>query len=126
MFRQTGWPDVVKGAALMGLGIGCPAPPVCFECPFYIGVLIAVEFKDHEHQDNQAYIDMFDRRRRARNNIKWFAAKGDLIAHDEPLEKTLKITRKTTENARLTGSISVIVSDEGGDLSGNIPASEWP
>jgi len=108
----------------MGLGIGCTAPPVCFECPFHIGVLIAVEFKEHEHQENQAYIDMFDRRRRARNHIEWIAAKGDLITHDEPFEKTIKIMRKTTENARLTGSISVIVSDEERDLSGEIPSSK--
>ncbi|KAK1756307.1 hypothetical protein QBC47DRAFT_444660 [Echria macrotheca] len=111
---ETGWADVARGAALMGLGIGCPAPPICIECPVYIGVLVAVDFKNYEHRDAQLYTDKFDRKLRARNHIKWMAAKGDLITREEGINNSLTITRKVIEDARLTGSIDVVISRMGG------------
>lgn len=114
LYREAGWADVALGAAMVGLGIGCPAPLECFECPFHIGIVVAVDFKSYEHSDNQAFIGMFDRRRLARDHVEWLAAKGDLIAPSEGIDKTIRIARKMALEARLTGSVNIVISKHGG------------
>jgi len=127
-YKDVGWADVARGAALLGLGIGCPVPPECSECRFNIGVPLAVRFRDFEHAAHQAYTDPFDGNIRAKDHIQWLAAKGDLIAPNEGISKSVKFTRKIALDARLTGSIYIVFSNAVKDNGvpthlGNLPAN---
>ncbi|KAM7220175.1 hypothetical protein V8F06_004503 [Rhypophila decipiens] len=107
------WTAVVKGAALLGLGIGCEIPSPCVACPYHIGVAVSTEFMDYyPEQENPhlLYVDKFDGKRRLKDQTKWIVAKGDLITVRDGIEKTVKISKKMTRAGNRVGSVVIILS----------------
>jgi hypothetical protein len=107
---RISWSAVAKGAVLMGLGIGCDIPPEVFNCPYHIGVRLAQRFAPYAHDESQKYSDSFDYERRARDNIKWVIAKGDLVAQDNPIVKTTTVIRKFTPTGNKKGTVVLVRS----------------
>jgi len=97
----------------MGLGVDMQKPPPSIPCPFHIGVVAAERFVAYEHRRSQSYVDSFDKERRARDNIDWVVAKGDLIDPDEGIRTTLRLVRKTNPTGNKTGSVVIVTSRHG-------------
>ncbi|KAI0532804.1 hypothetical protein GGR58DRAFT_522464 [Xylaria digitata] len=85
------WTAVAKGATLMGLGIGCEKPPPNSSAPCHIGVVLAERFAGYFHEESQRYNDSFDDILRAKDNIKWVVARGDLVTPREGIAKKVDI-----------------------------------
>lgn len=112
---EGSWTAVVRGAALIGLGIGCEAPPPCRACPYHIGVAASAEFRDYypeRETPHLVYVDEFDGKPRLKDQIKWLVAKGDLITAEDGIEKTVKIVRKMTRTGNRVGSVVVVLSTD--------------
>ncbi|KAI3320302.1 hypothetical protein HD806DRAFT_507127 [Xylariaceae sp. AK1471] len=107
---EDSWTAVVKGATLMGLGIGCELPPPNSSCPYHIGVVIAERFASYSHEECQKYTDTFDNVHRAKDNIKWVVAKDDLVTPHEGIEKKVKIVHKVTRTGKKAGRVAVVLS----------------
>jgi hypothetical protein len=104
------WTAVAKGGVLLGLGLGCKVPPAVVACPYNFGVVISKKFALYEHGWEQRYRDTLDHIERAHNHVEWVVSKGDLIKHDEPTEKTVKLVRKLTPAGSRAGRVTIIVS----------------
>ncbi|KAK4198218.1 hypothetical protein QBC40DRAFT_341386 [Triangularia verruculosa] len=109
---RSSWTDVVIGAAILGLGIECEVPTACVECPYHIGVLISQQFHEYENDETQAYMDMIDQNMRAKDHLKWIAAKGDLITQADGIRKSVKIVRKVAKlnDHALRGSCTIVIA----------------
>lgn len=105
----------------MGLQLGCEIPPLCNKCPFHVGALVSEPFLDHAHLSEQRYTDTFDGEFRAKDNIKWVIPKGDLIAPDEPIKKTLRLVTKMSQAGHRPGSLTIVTST---DSDPNGPATQ--
>ncbi len=105
---------MAKGAALMGLGLGCDKPPENTQCPIYIGVVLATHFKDYDHEASQRYTDSFDGIDRAKDSIKWVVQRGDLVTEAAGIQRTLKIIKKMTPTGNQRGSVIVVTSEYDG------------
>lgn len=116
LFRSNdSWTAVAKGAALMGLGIGCgEIPPPNIKCPFHVGVVASTRFADFDHDPPQKYVDTFDGVARARDQICWLIAKGDLVTHDQGIEERLIVVRKSKPTGKKTGTVIVVTSQYDG------------
>jgi hypothetical protein len=102
---------VAKGAVLIGLGLGCEIPPEAVKCPFHIGVVVSQRYNEFDHKVGQKYEDSFDTRTpRAKDCIRWVAAKGDLITANEGIHKTVKLVRRVTPNGSKRGTIRIVTS----------------
>ncbi|KAM7182876.1 hypothetical protein V8F20_012817 [Naviculisporaceae sp. PSN 640] len=112
---EGSWTAVVKGAALIGLGIGCQIPTPCRASPYHIGVEVSTEFRDY-YPDRETphlmYVDEFDGKRRLKDQTKWMIAMGDLITPEDGIEKTVKIIRKMPRTGRLVGSVVLVLSTD--------------
>ncbi len=95
---------------MMGLEIGCSMPPPCYGSPFHIGVVLAENFAEYAHQPSQKYTDSFDGLARARDNIKWVIAKGDLVETNARTSKTLKVVTKMSQPGHRPGSVTIVLS----------------
>lgn len=96
---------------LKGLGVHCDIPTECIKCPYHIGVVLSQRFTDFDHHPEQRYTDSFDNSERARDNIKWMVAKGDLITVEEGIDKQLKLVRKITSRGNQVGTVTIVTSD---------------
>lgn len=115
------WTAVAKGGTLMGLQLGCELPPLCHKCPVHVGALLSERFKEYAHLSEQRYTDTFDDELRAKDNIKWFISKGDLIAPDEPIKKRLRLVTKMSQAGHRPGSLTIVTST---DSDPNGPATQ--
>lgn len=106
------WTAVAKGAVLMGLQLGCWIPPPSKKCPFHVGVVLSQRFMHYEHHRRQRYTDSFDDVPRGNDNVKWVISKGDLIAPDEPISKTLRLVTKMTQPGHRPGSLTIVTSTD--------------
>ncbi|KAI1737444.1 hypothetical protein F4680DRAFT_214502 [Xylaria scruposa] len=111
---EDSWTAVAKGAVLMGLGLRCEKPPHVASAPYHIGVILAERFASYCHQEDQCYVDSFDGISRAKDQIKWVVAKGDLVTPYEQIEKKVKIVHKITPRGKKTGRVKVILSSHDG------------
>ncbi|KAK3319151.1 hypothetical protein B0H66DRAFT_498128, partial [Apodospora peruviana] len=109
---EGSWTAVIKGAALIGLGVGCEVPQKCVPCPYNIGLLVSTPFKQFEHNQSQLYTDTFTNQTRAKGHIKWVIAKGDLITQQEGIEKSVKIFKKMTRNGNRAGSVTIVTASD--------------
>ena len=94
----------------MGLGLGCDQPPPTKQCPYHIGVVLAERWTEYSHEQSQKYADTFDNKTRARDNIKWLVAKGDLITQDEGIAVSQRIIKKLTRNGNRAGAVTLAFS----------------
>ncbi|KAK3687821.1 hypothetical protein B0T22DRAFT_405788 [Podospora appendiculata] len=109
---EGSWTAVIKGAALLGLGVGCEIPPRCIQCPYHIGVVVsATRFIEHDYDESQLYTDTFDHKKRLKSQAKWVIAKGDLITQHEGLEKRVKFVKKMTRAGNQAGSVDIVISN---------------
>ncbi|KAK4671727.1 hypothetical protein QC764_608200 [Podospora pseudoanserina] len=111
---KSSWTDVVIGAAILGLGMNCEVPPACAECPYHIGVLISQQFHEYENDEKQAYTDAIGQSMRAKDHLKWIAAKGDMITQPDGISKSVKLVRKILKlnDQVLKGSCTVVISHD--------------
>ncbi|KAI8635597.1 hypothetical protein F5Y19DRAFT_408383 [Xylariaceae sp. FL1651] len=107
---EDSWTAVVKGAALMGLGIGCEMPAPNSSSSHHIGVVLAEQFARYSHRESQKYTDTFDNIARAKDHVKWIVAKGDLLTPHEGIEKKVKIIQKVTRTGKKAGRVIVVLS----------------
>lgn len=98
----------------MGLGVGCTIPPPALKCPYHIGVVLSKRFAEYDHELAQQYTDSFDNVARAKDNIKWVVARGDLVTNDGSIEKRVKILQKLTRTGKTTGRVTVVLSQHAG------------
>ncbi|KAM7208581.1 chaperone protein DnaK, partial [Naviculisporaceae sp. PSN 640] len=105
------WTAVARGGVLLGLGLGCQKPPPVVRMPLNLGVVISKTFALYDHSPQQRYKDSLDGVERACDHIEWFAFKGDLIKHDEPTEKIVRLVRKLTRSSSRAGRITIIISE---------------
>ncbi|KAI1373089.1 hypothetical protein F4677DRAFT_430205 [Hypoxylon crocopeplum] len=111
LFRgDDSWTAVVRGAALIGLGIGCEIPPASTRCPYHVGVVLARRFAEWDHYEEQKYTDSFDSISRARDDIKWVIAKGDLVSPLQGIEAKVRIIKKVTLKGSQTGRVVLVTS----------------
>jgi hypothetical protein len=108
--RSDSWTAVVKGATLMGLGVGCEIPAPNSSCHYHVGVVLAERFTSYSYAKDQQYMDTFDHVLRARDHIKWVVAKDDLVTPHEGIEKRVKIIHKVTPKGKKAGRIVVVLS----------------
>jgi hypothetical protein len=78
----------------------------------HVGIQIAPFFAAYDHDEDQLYYDSFDHSKRARDNIKWLVAKGDLIPDGKPIVKCERVVRKVAHDSYRKRSI-IIVRDPG-------------
>lgn len=105
----------------MGLGLGCTPPAPSKESPYHIGVVLAERWTEHNHKEGQKYVDAFDGVTRAKDNIKWLVAQGDLITPDEGIQVTQSIIKKLSRNGNRAGSLELVFAEIG---SGTEPQNQ--
>ena len=94
----------------MGLGVDGNTPRRSLQCPYHIGIVAAESFLEFEHEPNQAYVDSFDKRERARDNIHWVVAQGDLISPDGGIQERIRLVRKTNPRGNKNGTVTIVTS----------------
>ncbi|KAK0627759.1 hypothetical protein B0T14DRAFT_422206 [Immersiella caudata] len=104
------WTAVARGGVLLGLGLNCRVPPPVVQLPYNLGLVISKRFALYDHGPQQRYKDSLDGEERACDHIEWFAFKGDLIKHNEPTERTIKLVRKLAPSSSRAGRVTIIVS----------------
>lgn len=94
--------------------MNCEVPPACAECPYHIGVLISQQFHEYENDEKQAYTDAIGQSMRAKDHLKWIAAKGDMITQPDGISKSVKLVRKILKlnDQVLKGSCTVVISHD--------------
>ena len=97
---------------MMGLGMGGDRLVPVTGCPYHVGLVAAERFTSYDHEEAQRYTDSFDDVDRAKDNIKWIIAKGDLISPDQPIEKSTKVVWKTRPNGKKAGRVQLVFSDQ--------------
>ncbi|KAK0706431.1 hypothetical protein B0T26DRAFT_680119 [Lasiosphaeria miniovina] len=110
------WTAVARGGVLLGLGLNCKVPPPVVQMPYSLGLVTSKRFALYDHKPQQRYEDSLDGVERARDHVEWFAFKGDLIRHDKPTEKTIRLVRKLTPLSPRAGRITIIISATDDDL----------
>lgn len=111
---EASWTAVAKGAALIGLGVGCEIPPSMTRCPIHLGVVLSRPVSVRSSEPSQTYTDSFDHSYRIRNDITWIVAKGDLITPDG-IDVSLKIIKKITRTGRKAGTVVIVSSSKPGE-----------
>ncbi|KAK4447447.1 hypothetical protein QBC34DRAFT_303234 [Podospora aff. communis PSN243] len=109
------WTAVARGGVLLGLGLGCKVPLPVVQMPYNLGVVISKRFALYDHGPQQRYKDSLDGVERACDHVEWFAFRGDLIRHDEPTEKTIRLVRKLTPSSSRSGRVTIIISASDND-----------
>lgn len=99
---------------LLGLGLGCTPPAPSKKTPYYIGVVLAERWTTYKHGHGQRYVDSFDRLARARGNIKWLVAQGDLITQDEGIQVSQAVVKKLSRNGNRAGTLTLVFAETGG------------
>ena len=94
----------------MGLGVGCIPPAPVTQCPYHIGVVLAERWTRYSHEESQRYEDSFDNMARAKENIKWVVARGDLITQDEGIHVSQPIIKKLSRNGNRAGVLTLAFS----------------
>ena len=79
--------------------------------------MLAERWTRFNHNADQKYQDSFDDLVRAKENIKWLVAKGDLITEEEGIQVSQPIAQKLSRNGNRAGVLKVVLS-ELSDLEG--------
>lgn len=96
----------------MGLGMGGDRLVPVIGCPYHIGFVVAERFASYDHDEFQRYTDSFDDGVRAKDNVKWIIARGDLVSPEQPIEKSTKVVWKTRPNGKKAGRIKLVFSSQ--------------
>lgn len=98
----------------MGLQLGYMWPPHSeyHLCPYHIGIVVAEDFAIYTHQPEQRYTDSFDGKARARDDVKWLIARGDVVEGSIPTIRTIRLVTRMSQAGRRPGSVTIVLSPD--------------
>lgn len=102
---------MVRGAILGGLGIGMACPDPVQACPYHLGVVITEIFASYKHKAEDLFHDEVGRIPRAKGQLHWLLAKGDLIQPMKPTVATYQFTKKFQKKDIKTFRLLVVINN---------------
>lgn len=64
------------------------------KCRRHYGVSVSQNFSSWNHSELDAYVDLFDGQKRAKNQVIWLINKGDAIFSDQPKHASIDLCRR--------------------------------
>jgi len=91
---ENAWSSVVRGAVARGVEADARNVIYMRKCRRHYGVSVSEPFSSFKHSEADAYIDPFDREKKAREQMIWLIKKGDAILSNEPKQASINLCRK--------------------------------
>jgi len=91
---KDGWSAVVRGAVRKGLEKGRGNVTYVRRCRRHYGISVSQPFSSFQHSEDDAYIDPFDGKRKARGQMTWLLKKNDALLSNQPNHASIDLCRR--------------------------------
>ncbi|OCK81694.1 actin-like ATPase domain-containing protein [Lepidopterella palustris CBS 459.81] len=87
------WSAVVRGAVIKGLEQGAQDLVYMRKCRRSYGISVSEPFSEYKHAKDDEYIDPFDNKKKAKDQMTWLIKKGDALLSNKSKHASIDICR---------------------------------